>query len=166
MKPLKIWCHLDNFYFHCFMGGTKGKNLETLEKCQMFGIHIWESCSPFDYEGNSITGNGNQVNFLKLIWKNLGKHIWIYFCRVFSYLEPLHSPLLELNQFWLQRFFDNGAANPIRIRLKHNFLLQMSLGIEDCPCLLHHIAIAQWVEWIQKLISFQHKEPKGMYYRY
>ena len=42
------------------------------------------SLTNFDYEGNSITGNGNQVNFLKLIWKNLGKHImWIYFCRVF-----------------------------------------------------------------------------------
>ena len=76
------------------------------------------------------------------------------------------SPLLELNQFWLQGFFDDSAANLIRIRLKHDFLLQMSPGIEDCPCLPHRIAIAQWVEWIQKLISFRHKGPKGMYYRY
>ena len=29
LKPLKIWCHLDNFHFHCFMWGTKGKNLKT-----------------------------------------------------------------------------------------------------------------------------------------
>ena len=30
LKPLKIWCHLGNFYFHCFMGGgPKGKILKT-----------------------------------------------------------------------------------------------------------------------------------------
>ena len=30
-----------------------------------------------------MTGNGNQVNFLKLAWKNLWNHIkWIYFWRV------------------------------------------------------------------------------------
>ena len=45
-------------------------------------------------------------------------------------------------------------------------MLQMSPGIEDCPSLPHQIAIAQWVEWIQKLIFFLHKEPKGMYYHY
>ena len=55
LKPLKIWCHLDNFYFHCFMGGTKGKNLKTLEKCQMSGIHIWESCSPLYYQFQDST---------------------------------------------------------------------------------------------------------------
>ena len=78
--------------------------------------------------------------------------------------------------FWWRTGFANtegklgkepdGEMGSIRIRLKHNFLLQISPGIEECPCLPHHIAIAQWVEWIQKLILFRHKEPKGMYYRY
>ena len=25
LKPLKIWAHLENCYFHCFIGGPKGK---------------------------------------------------------------------------------------------------------------------------------------------
>ena len=40
LKPLKICCHLDNFYFHYFMGRTKGKNLKPPQKRQMPGIHI------------------------------------------------------------------------------------------------------------------------------
>ena len=28
LKPHKIWAHLPNFCFHCFLGGTKGKTLE------------------------------------------------------------------------------------------------------------------------------------------
>ena len=25
LKPLKIWCHLDYLYFHCFIGGRRGR---------------------------------------------------------------------------------------------------------------------------------------------
>ena len=30
MKPLKIWAYLDNFFFHSFQGGTKGKIAKTI----------------------------------------------------------------------------------------------------------------------------------------
>ena len=36
LKPLKIWVHLDNFYFHCFIGGTKGKNSKSLPRLSIF----------------------------------------------------------------------------------------------------------------------------------
>ena len=35
-----------------------------------FSAYACNSLTTFDYEGNSMTGNGNQVNFLKLIWEN------------------------------------------------------------------------------------------------
>ena len=28
VKPLKIWAYLDNYFFHSFQGGTKGKMLK------------------------------------------------------------------------------------------------------------------------------------------
>ena len=49
LKPLKIWCHLDNFYFLLFHGGDQREKSENPKKHQMSGIHIWESCSPFKF---------------------------------------------------------------------------------------------------------------------
>ena len=60
------WCHLDNFYFYCFMGGTKGENLKTSEICRKgtkaiqpgptmirpFNIHIRKICDPPYFRGN------------------------------------------------------------------------------------------------------------------
>ena len=44
----------------------------------------------FEYEVLALTGNGNCLNLLKLIWKILSNHIkWIYFWACFSHLELL-----------------------------------------------------------------------------
>ena len=47
MKALKIWAHLDNFNFHFFMGGTKGKNQKSLLRLSIVFLnfslwfHLW-----------------------------------------------------------------------------------------------------------------------------
>ena len=47
LKPLKIWYHLDNFYFHYFKGGTLWKNLKTPEICHN-NPYLWPRWSgPF-----------------------------------------------------------------------------------------------------------------------
>ena len=40
LKPLKIWAHLDNFYFHCFMGGRPKGKLKSLPRiCTLMLIY-------------------------------------------------------------------------------------------------------------------------------
>ena len=47
LNHLKIWYHLDNFYFHHFKGGTLRKNLKTPEMCQS-DLYVWPRWScPF-----------------------------------------------------------------------------------------------------------------------
>ena len=49
------------------------------------------ACKSFEYEVYAMAENGNQVNLIKLAWKNLWNHTKeIYLFREgFSYLEPL-----------------------------------------------------------------------------
>ena len=46
LKPLKIWAHLDNFYFHCFMGDQKenSKSLPRLSSV-FLNFSLW---SPYE----------------------------------------------------------------------------------------------------------------------
>ena len=43
MKPLKIWVHLDNVYFHCFIRGTKEIFSISLPKLSIvfFNFSLW-----------------------------------------------------------------------------------------------------------------------------
>ena len=53
------------------------------------------SLTNFEYEGHTMTGNGNYVNLLKVSWKNLWNHFgWTYFRRVlvfWNHCEALSS---------------------------------------------------------------------------
>ena len=42
VKPLKIWAYLDNFFFHSFQGGTKGK---MLKNCHNYTLDFHKSPS-------------------------------------------------------------------------------------------------------------------------
>ena len=44
MKPLKIWAYSDNFFFHSFQGGTKGK---MLKNCQNYTL-VFEVFFPME----------------------------------------------------------------------------------------------------------------------
>ena len=74
MKPLKIWAHLDNFYFHCFIGVTKWKNSKKqwIVSADILNFFLWSP--PWNNENKSCL---NELKFweasenhkLSICWK-------------------------------------------------------------------------------------------------
>ena len=73
LKPLKIWCHLDNFYLYCFMGGTKGKNLKTSEICQKGAKAIQPGPTMIRLFNNRFLRESGMVFTLKMEYQNILK---------------------------------------------------------------------------------------------
>ena len=63
------------------------------------------SCSSltnFEYEVNEITGNGNDLNLLKLFWKNAWNHFrWTYSLRIWA-ITYVCSSLTNFEHSWMK----------------------------------------------------------------
>ena len=66
VKPLKIWAHLDKFFFHGFQGGTKGKNAEKTmySFCNFSAFFLWPLL--WNSEKKVVLKSLNVVRFQKI----------------------------------------------------------------------------------------------------
>ena len=70
LKPLKIWAHLDNFYFHCFIGGTKGKIQNPRLSVFFLNFSLWSPL--WNNENKSCL---NELKFWEASEKSQIKHM-------------------------------------------------------------------------------------------